>query len=199
MSCTIPMPSTPPTRPCNRRRSTGTRGSARVRSRSTKPGGDSTRNRAAPAACTDSTVAPNRDTAARPIATASMSSPGAKSSAAAGCGSTNSAPDAAMPINRQRCSPRSCRPGGGCRSKPRRQPHPRRVRHRVRHARLGRGFGVVAPSYRPEMVEQEGMLRGIAQRRAGRQQRGAVGIVEIEAERDAGGEIVARERDVVGR
>lgn len=47
------------------------------------------------------------------------------------------------------------------------------------------------------MVEQESVLRGIAQCRAGRQQCGAVGIVEIEAERNAGAKIVARECDVV--
>ncbi len=85
---------------------TGTRGSARVRSRSTNPGGDRTMNGAAPDACTDSTVAPKRDTAARPIATASTSSPRAKSSTVAGCGSTNSAPAAPTPISRQRCSAR---------------------------------------------------------------------------------------------
>ena len=59
------------------------------------------------------------------------------------------------------------------------------------------GRRIIAPADGLEVIEQESMLRGIVQRRAGGQQRGAARIVEIEAERYAGGDIIARERDVI--
>ncbi|MDR5667721.1 hypothetical protein KPA97_64315 [Burkholderia cenocepacia] len=78
----------------------------------------------------------------------------------------------------------------------RRQAHARGGRGRRGPVRIG--VGVLAAAHGAEMVEQESVLRGIAQRRAGRQQRGAVGVVEVEAERDTRGKVVARERDGVG-
>ncbi|KVN83960.1 hypothetical protein WK66_10600 [Burkholderia ubonensis] len=73
----------------------------------------------------------------------------------------------------------------------------RRFRRAGRWAQAGHAQAGRVSSRWLEMVEQESRLRRIVQRRAGRQQRGAAQIVDVEAERRAGQEIVVLERDEI--